>query len=298
MPVYNGEKYIREALDSLLAQDHDNFELIISDNASTDGTWEICREYAAKDSRIKIYLNERNLGGAANLQVVLTMARGLYFMWAAADDVWKPSFISELVGLLEAAPSAVLAMCRVEKIDYAGLSLKRGPQYLTTTGMTRPERLRYFAQYASGWLFHGLYRMKTARVAESAFLDKRLLSGSPDVLFLHRCIDRGDLVFSEKVLFLKRQSPPRAQGETHVTSLPKMLSMLFWHCYGVFFKCYRLGDLSLWESILMYWAIIRGLPQRSFYQHVGRILCGQGIRSVLLTRLRAVLSAILSLHRK
>jgi len=298
MPVYNGERFIRQAVDSLLAQDYENFELIISDNASTDGTWEICQEYAARDCRIKIYSNDRNLGAVANFQIVLTMARGPYFMWAAADDLWKPGFISELVGLLEAAPSAVLAMCRAEKIDYDGLTIKLGPLYLTTTGITRPERLRYFAQHASGWLFHGLYRMKIARAASSVFLDKRLVMGAPEVLFLHKCIDSGDLVFSEKVLFLKRQSSPRTQDEADSTSLSKMLRMLFWHCYGAFFKCYRLGGLSPREATLVYWAIIQGLPQRSFYQHARRILWGQGIRSVLLIRLRAVLSALLSLHRK
>jgi len=272
MPVRNGEKYLRQALNSLLAQDFTDFELIISDNASTDETWGICQQYAAKESRIRLYRNEEDLGPSYNLHRVLELSSGEYFMWGSHDDLWRPHFISELVGLLEETPSAVLAMCRAEKIDYNNISLHLGPSYSTTTGMTRGERLRYTAQHVSGWLFYGLYRMEIARVASSAFWDKQLVKGSPDVLFLSKCIDSGDLVFSEKVLFLKRQSSPRAQDESDSRSLSKMLRVLFWHCYGAFFKCYRLSGLSPREVGLLYWAIIRGLPQRSFYQDARRIL--------------------------
>jgi len=99
MPVYNGAKFIHEALDSLLAQTFTDFELIISDNASTDETEAICREYAAKDSRIRYVRQSTNLGAVANFQFVLDEAVGEYFMWAAADDVWSIIFIEKaLIG--------------------------------------------------------------------------------------------------------------------------------------------------------------------------------------------------------
>jgi glycosyltransferase involved in cell wall biosynthesis len=101
MPVYNGEKYIREALGSLLAQTFTDFELIISDNASTDGTEAICREYAARDSRIRYVRQSENRGPAPNFQYVLNEAVGQYFMWAAADDEWLPTFVSECRTVLE-----------------------------------------------------------------------------------------------------------------------------------------------------------------------------------------------------
>src|SRR5450759_757223 len=85
MPVYNGEKYISEALDALLAQTFTNFELLISDNASTDGTTAICRHYADRDSRIHYVRQSENRGGVANFKFVLDEARGEYFMWAACD---------------------------------------------------------------------------------------------------------------------------------------------------------------------------------------------------------------------
>jgi glycosyltransferase involved in cell wall biosynthesis len=89
MPVYNGEKYIREALDSLLAQTFANFELTVSDNASTDGTDAICLEYAARGSRIRHVRQSESRGATANFHPVLDKAWGEYFMWAAASDRWN-----------------------------------------------------------------------------------------------------------------------------------------------------------------------------------------------------------------
>ena len=98
MPVYNGEKYIREALDSLLAQTFTDFELIISDNASTDGTEAICREYAARDPRIRYVRQSENRGPTANFHFVLDEAVGEYFMWAAYDDLWGNHFLAQALG--------------------------------------------------------------------------------------------------------------------------------------------------------------------------------------------------------
>ena len=110
MPVFNGEKFICEALDSLLAQTFTDFELIISDNASTDGTEAICGEYAAKDSRIRYVRQAENLGPAANFKYVLDVAVGEYFMWAAADDLWAPNFIDKCRHMLINDKYAGMAM--------------------------------------------------------------------------------------------------------------------------------------------------------------------------------------------
>ena len=101
MPVYNGETYIREALDSLLQQTFTDFELIISDNASTDGTGVICKEYAFGDSRIRYIRQATNLGAVGNFEFVLNEARGEYFMWAAHDDLQGSlNYLEELVGVI------------------------------------------------------------------------------------------------------------------------------------------------------------------------------------------------------
>ncbi|MHC1696703.1 MAG: glycosyltransferase family 2 protein [Geobacteraceae bacterium] len=105
MPVYNGEKYIREALDSLLSQTFTCFELIISDNASTDGTQVICHDYAVQDKRIRYIRQQENLGAAANFKIVLDEAVGEYFMWAACDDIRSPDFIEVNLAFLRANPT-------------------------------------------------------------------------------------------------------------------------------------------------------------------------------------------------
>jgi len=117
MPVYNGEKYLREAVDSILNQTFSDFELIISDNGSTDRTEEICRTYVARDPRIRYYRNEENRGAAWNFNRVFKLSKGEYFKWVAADDVCAPEFISKCVEALESDSSAVLAYTKVLVID-------------------------------------------------------------------------------------------------------------------------------------------------------------------------------------
>jgi glycosyltransferase involved in cell wall biosynthesis len=101
LPVYNGEKYIRDALDSLLGQTFTDFELIISDNASTDDTQVICEEYALRYSQIRYVRQSENKGPMANFKYVLDQARGKFFMWAAYDDLWAKNFLLDAMALLE-----------------------------------------------------------------------------------------------------------------------------------------------------------------------------------------------------
>jgi glycosyltransferase involved in cell wall biosynthesis len=117
MPIYNGENYVREALDSILAQTFRDFELIISDNASTDATKEICRSYAAKDPRIRYCRAEKNLGGAYNHNRVFELSTGRYFKWAAHDDVCAPEFLERCVEILDREPSVVLCYPRTIILD-------------------------------------------------------------------------------------------------------------------------------------------------------------------------------------
>lgn len=117
LPVFNGESYIEEALDSILAQTYTNFELIISDNASTDRTPEMCRDYAAKDSRIRYFRNPENLGGVPNYNRTFELSSGEYFKWAAHDDVLAPTFLEECVQVLDGSPDVVLVHPQTKIID-------------------------------------------------------------------------------------------------------------------------------------------------------------------------------------
>ncbi|NOZ02768.1 MAG: glycosyltransferase [Deltaproteobacteria bacterium] len=120
LPVYNGENFVEDAIRSILAEYYSNIELIISDNASTDRTEEICRDYAARDGRIRYLRNERNLGAAPNYNRTFHEARGEYFRWAAHDDMTEPEFLARCVEALDSDPSVVLAHTRVRIVDQRG----------------------------------------------------------------------------------------------------------------------------------------------------------------------------------
>jgi glycosyltransferase involved in cell wall biosynthesis len=122
-PVYNGEKFIRQALDSLLGQTFTDFELIISDNASTDNTEVICREYAQKDKRISYYRQEKNLGAGPNYNQVFELSRGKYFKWAAHDDLCAPEYLAKCVAILDRDPSVVWCHSQTIFIDDDGLTI-------------------------------------------------------------------------------------------------------------------------------------------------------------------------------
>lgn len=120
IPVFNGEPYLAETIESVLAQDLQDFVLVISDNGSTDGTEAICRQFAARDSRIAYHRNERNRGAAWNYNRLVELADSPYFRWQAADDVIRPSFLSECVRVLEASPDVVLCYAAAEYVNADG----------------------------------------------------------------------------------------------------------------------------------------------------------------------------------
>jgi hypothetical protein len=109
MPVYNGERSIRQAIESVLGQTYENLEVIISDNASTDNTERLCQEYAARDKRVQYYHNPVNLGVIANFRRVFELSSGDYFMWAAADDVRPTIAVEDCVAALQRNSAAVMA---------------------------------------------------------------------------------------------------------------------------------------------------------------------------------------------
>lgn len=123
LPVYNGEHFLEEALKSLLAQTFTDFELIISDNASTDRTGEICKDYQSRDARIRYYRQEKNIGGGNNGNFTFEMAKGKYFCWAADDDIYAPQFLEKCVEVLDKDPGVALCHAIVTEIDEHGKTL-------------------------------------------------------------------------------------------------------------------------------------------------------------------------------
>jgi glycosyltransferase involved in cell wall biosynthesis len=168
--VYNGEDFLREAIDALLAQTFQDFELIISDNASTDSTEQICREYAAKDQRIRYFRNEQNIGVARNFNRVIELAKGEYFKLAAHDDICAPDFLLKCVEVLDRDPSVVLCYTRIQIIDGNGKILWNGEDSVNSLAADSSEPhkrfyelIRHSNHHHQGIEVYGVIRMSALR---------------------------------------------------------------------------------------------------------------------------------------
>jgi glycosyltransferase involved in cell wall biosynthesis len=127
LPVYNGDEFLEQAIESLLGQTFTDFELLISDNASSDRTEEICRRFAARDPRVQYWRNPRNVGGMRNANLTFERARGEYFRWAAHDDICGPTMIERLVAELDGRPDVAVVFAAAVAIDAHGEPLKGYP---------------------------------------------------------------------------------------------------------------------------------------------------------------------------
>ena len=127
LPVFNGERYIEETLDSIQAQTFRDWELVLCDNASTDRTPEICAERAARDPRIRVFRNRSNIGGDRNYNRCFELSRGEYFFGIGADDVVEPEYLTRTVAAMDAHPEAVFCHTRSHRMDPDGRPLDPYP---------------------------------------------------------------------------------------------------------------------------------------------------------------------------
>jgi len=202
MPIYNEEKFLRTALDSLLAQDYADFELIISDNASEDATQQICLEYATRDARVRYYRNETNLGPFENFNRVFRLSSGEYFMWAAGHDLWAPTFISRCVGVLEKDPSVVLCYPRMQFIDATGQQLTVVYSNLDTRNCTLLGRFNLTVwEGGFGFAIYGVIRSNSLRQTR---LNRRVWA--PDILLLSELSILGSFANIPEPLFYGRDN--------------------------------------------------------------------------------------------
>jgi len=206
LPVYNGQNYLKEAVDSVLAQTYDDWELVISDNASTDATADICRAYAAADKRIRYHRNETNVGAAPNYNRAWHLAGGRYFKWLAHDDRLKPRYLEVTVAALEARPEVVL--CNTV-VDYIGASGEHLGYYRSVVEKTDvPRTATRFAvmilESHTNVDFFGLIR----RSAMVGSLLHQPFSGA-DKAFLAQMALRGHLLQLEEPLVEMREHPAR-----------------------------------------------------------------------------------------
>jgi len=164
MPVYNGAEYLRPALDSLLAQDYENFELIISDNHSTDSTQEICLDYVARDKRICYLRNEMNLGAKYNFNRVFELSQGEYFMWHAHDDLREPNYLSSCLEIMEMDLNVILC-CSSTLLNEDG-NLRESEEDFNTVGMSINRRFRKILWNNTCSSIYGLIRSSALKKTE------------------------------------------------------------------------------------------------------------------------------------
>lgn len=162
MPVYNGADFIKEALDSLLAQTFIDFELIISDNASTDSTELICLDYQKRDSRIKYIRQTQNLGALQNFQFVLNQAVGEYFMWAACDDKWNETWVLTLYEKLKQIQKSAVFGKLIQINEFSEpISHPATKNTFNFNGNVLNRKLRFFLEYEGNGkanLFYSMFR--------------------------------------------------------------------------------------------------------------------------------------------
>lgn len=201
LPVYNGEQYLAAAIGSILAQDFDDFELLVSDNGSTDRSVEIAQVAADRDRRVVVYKSGVNRGASWNYNRLVDLARGEYFKWAAHDDVLESQFLRRCVEVLDTRADVVLCYAQTVDIDETDRVVYRHDRtgYATCGGPSRRARDVLlgpgFPYFASFGLMRRSDLMRTNRIGAYADSDNTLflelaLMGRfhevPEVLFLHR----------------------------------------------------------------------------------------------------------------
>ena len=215
LAVYNGEKHLRESIDSLLAQDVNDLELVICDNASTDSTQAICLEYVASDSRVTYHRNETNIGAAANYNRVFGLCTGRYFMWGSDDDVWDRRFARKCIKMLETSPDAVMCTSGIEFINDDG-SRKGDWRYdsIHTKGMPVEARVHELIRRTGWFATYSVIRPSALRATRLS-----LCTYGADVRLLLELLLLGDMLSVPETLFRYRVPHTLKTSEDYVAEL-------------------------------------------------------------------------------
>jgi glycosyltransferase involved in cell wall biosynthesis len=206
MPIYNGEKYVAEAIESILNQTFEDFTLFISDDASSDASTFIAQGYAKKDSRIVYYRQSKNLGMFENFKFVLDMAGAEYFMWMAHDDVREKDYLKMCVERLNRDKTLGLATTVVTLTDTFGRDLAVENEVQILTGAPGVKQIARFIFMAEGLgkanLMYGLWRTRIAREVWNAYPQRKVWGQDYHVALA--LISRYPIYVEKEALFKKR----------------------------------------------------------------------------------------------
>jgi len=209
IPVYNGEKFIRKCIESVLQQTNRNFELIISDNASTDSTPEICKEFLNKDDRISFVRQDKNMGQNWNFNFLLEKANGEYFVWVAADTFLLPEFLEKNIAVLESQDKVVGCISKIKIVDNSIDRFETQKRILKKIGLVyRPfdtlpitgnynERIRKYLKHFPWEMFYSVFRTKALR--DSVVLNPSFLVGHDAGLVLN-ILKHGEIQVVDQIL--------------------------------------------------------------------------------------------------
>lgn len=267
LPIYNGEPFLQQALDSLLSQTYTDFELVISDNASTDRTAEICAAYTARDPRIRYHRNAKNIGVDRNFNRTFEVSQGQYFRWAAADDLCAPTLLERCVEVLDARQDVVLCYPKSRYIDDQGGFLRDFEDHLR---IELPEPHKRFAAYLRNVemcnAVFGLIRSSVLRQTKlyGIYADS-------DLVYLGELALYGNFFELPEVLFFRRihagiavRKYPSAH-ERMVMSEPALgdkLSFPHWKVFGGFLSAIHRAPLTWSERLLCYFKMRIWLERR------------------------------------
>jgi glycosyltransferase involved in cell wall biosynthesis len=210
VPVYNGETFLAPALDSILAQTFCDYELVISDNASTDSTPEICKAYAARDPRIRYSRTARNIGANPNFNRLVGLARARYFKLANADDLCHPELLARCIAVLDGQPDVALCYGRTRLIDALGASLGDYEDRLDLPCASAPARFRAAVQRMA------LVNVLQGLVRTDVLARTRLLSSWPgaDLILVAELALHGKFCEVPERLFFRRMHASAASSLT------------------------------------------------------------------------------------
>lgn len=210
LPVFNGERYIAQAIRSILDQTYRDLELIISDNASTDATGEICRSFEARDRRIRYVRQPRNIGASPNFNICYELASGEYFKWAAHDDYVEPEYLARCIAALDANPDAVLCQSLVRLIDSQDRVIEINRPIEPAAASPRPSE-RFAARVRNPRCLEIWGVIRRTALRESVLIGSYV--GMDRALLLELAL-RGRFVLIDQPLFTNRDHPERATRVT------------------------------------------------------------------------------------
>lgn len=265
LPVYNAESFLRKKLDSLLSQKFNDFELIISDNASTDSTPSICEEYSKRDNRIRYFPQKKNMGAPWNFKFVLEEAKADYFAWTAVDDIVLPGFFEKNIEILDARKDVVCSISKVEhygektdslkpKVDDSFLTrlekkIKLHYNYIAAYPISGPyeKKLRYYLKRREGFqVFYAVYR--TASLRKSFAYDNITHF---DWITILNALKYGDVHVLDETLMFRYDGGSSSRG---------------------LFNYARTHNLNFFSIIFVYWPIItwcaKNLGVKTFLRNI------------------------------